>query len=167
MAMVNDNPCHGRHLDRTVCTHKQFALYSQENKNSHGTFETLLKFSLRGHHGPQKVWLVHHGNLYTQGKAFHLKQHFTCTNFVIYVAQCRLCSNFFVGQTKNQFNKNIKNRLIARWNGHCSSYKKWIKLLSSHFYYQRNKSLSNNPKLDECNEVIFLREPELHNLRFL
>jgi len=50
---------------------------------------------------PRKSMLSNTTNVTnTQCKTFYLKQHFTCSNFGIYAAQCRLCFNFYVGQTK-------------------------------------------------------------------
>ena len=49
------------------------------------------------------------------GRLFHLKQRLDCTNFGIYAAKCRVCAEFYVGQTKNRFS--------VRWSGHRTSWR--------------------------------------------
>ena len=52
--------------------------------------------------------IISHSN----SKKFDLKQHFTCKNYCIYVAECKFCKMQYVEQTKNKFS--------TRWNNHRS-----------------------------------------------
>ena len=40
---------------------------------------------------------------HSNSKKFNLKQHLTCKNYGIYVAECKFCKMQYVGQTKNKF----------------------------------------------------------------
>ena len=52
--------------------------------------------------------IISHSN----SKKFKLKQHLTCKNYGIYVAECKFCKMQYLGQTKNKFS--------TQWNNHCS-----------------------------------------------
>ena len=54
---------------------------------------------------------------YSYSKKFNLKNHFTCINNVIYVAECKFCKMQYLGQTKNKFS--------TRWNNHRSFWNKF------------------------------------------
>ena len=40
---------------------------------------------------------------HSNSKKFNLKQHLTCKNYGIYVAECKFCKMQYLGQTKNKF----------------------------------------------------------------
>ena len=48
------------------------------------------------------------------GKQFTLKQKLSCNGYGIYVAQCRICNQSYVGQTVNKYSK--------RWNSHRKNW---------------------------------------------
>ena len=54
---------------------------------------------------------------HSNSKKFNLKQHLTCKNCGIYVAECKFCKMQYVGQTKNKFSN--------RWNNYRSFWNKF------------------------------------------
>ena len=71
-----------------------------------------------------------------EGRTFKLKQRLTCKDYGIYVAQCKVCNETYVGQTATSFS--------TRWNGHRSTWKR-LKLSC-------NKEKKNKIVKDNCNE---------------
>ena len=49
--------------------------------------------------------IISHSN----SKKFNLKQHLTCKNCGIYVAECKFCKMQYIGQTKNKFSNRWNN----------------------------------------------------------
>ena len=49
---------------------------------------------------------------HSYSKKFNLKQHLTCKNYGVYMAECKFYKMQYVGQTKNKFS--------TRWNNHRS-----------------------------------------------
>ena len=45
-----------------------------------------------------------------------IKETLNCQDFGIYAAECKMCNEFYVGQTKTKFN--------IRWNTHRNGWKK-------------------------------------------
>lgn len=100
-----------------------------------------------------------------KGKIFNLKQHLNCSNYGVYAAQCRCCSKYYVGQTKNKFS--------IRWSGHRSAWNSNIinlyndnNALYSHFYLMHTSFLQTHPKISQCLDVIFLEQPNANQLDF-
>ena len=52
------------------------------------------------------------------GKEIVIKDSITCRDHGIYGARCRICSEFYIGQTKNPFSE--------RWNSHRGCWKSMI-----------------------------------------
>ena len=98
------------------------------------------------------------------GRLFHLKQRLDCTNFGIYAARCRICAEFYVGQTKSRFS--------VRWSGHRTSWRSHClenqdkAALLIHFKSKHNNFIDFNTKIYECYEVIFLQEPPVDKLDY-
>ena len=51
-----------------------------------------------------------------ENKTIMIKQTINCKDYGIYAGECRMCGEFYVGQTSTQFNK--------RWNAHRSEWAK-------------------------------------------
>ena len=72
--------------------------------------------SLCGNFGKSKNMVIDEPYLVDKnGKKTKLKYHLTCANYGIYAAQCRICKQFYVGQSKNKFS--------TRWNAHRNKWK--------------------------------------------
>ena len=92
-----------------------------------------------------------------------LTQNLTCSNYGIYAAQCKICNEVYVGQTKNRFS--------IRWSGHRSFWKTKIHQLNvqnnktdqaallKHIATHHSQFYSTKPQLPDCYEVIFLQQP--------
>jgi len=94
-----------------------------------------------------------------QGKVFHLHQNLTCCNYGIYAAQCGLCKQIYVGQSKNRFS--------SRWTGHrtiwknknCLNQRSDRASLIIHYQTKHNANINSLPEIHNCFKVIFLQEP--------
>ena len=97
------------------------------------------------------------------GVSIHLFQNLNCFNFGIYAAQCTICNQFYIGQTKNKFS--------VRWTAHGSFWN--IKFseynntdqaaLLKHYHNYHYLTHANKPKISDCYNVIFLEEPQNTN----
>ena len=58
-----------------------------------------------------------------ENRTIDIKPKLNCKSYGIYSAQCSICEEIYVGQTKNSFN--------VRWNAHRNNWKK----------FQRNSNL--------------------------
>ena len=102
-----------------------------------------------------------------QGKQIFLKQNLTCSNFGIYAAQCKICKNIYVGQTKNAFS--------TRWSGHRTIWNNKIiekhndrAALLIHYHKEHKQVINSHPVISSCFDVIFLEEPkDFRKLDFL
>ena len=97
------------------------------------------------------------------GISVHLFQNLNCSNFGIYAAQCTICNQLYIGQTKNKFSvkwtahRSFRNNKFSEYNNtdqaallkHCHNY---------HYSTHENK-----PKISDCFNVIFLEEPQNTN----
>ena len=98
------------------------------------------------------------------GRLFHLKQRLDCTNFGIYAARCRICAEFYVGQTKNRFSVRWSGHRTS-WRSHCLENRNKAALLI-HFKSKHSNFIDFNTKIYECYEVIFLQEPPVDKLDY-
>ena len=110
------------------------------------------------------------------GNTIKLKNKLNCKNYGIYGAECKLCKELYVGQTKNKFS--------TRWNSHRAKWKNLCKLKLTN---KENKANENNLNLDEAAlwthyrkmhknisvekldmadafRVFFIEEPQMHAL---
>ena len=94
-----------------------------------------------------------------QGKQIFLKQNLTCFNFGIYAAQCKICKNIYVGQTKNAFS--------TRWSGHRRIWNSKIiekhsnrAALLIHYHTEHKHVINSHPVIFNCFDVIFLEKPK-------
>ena len=95
------------------------------------------------------------------GKKIMLNQNLNCMNFRIDAAQCRKCTEIYVGQTKNGFS--------VRWTSHRNFWKSNIinnshpdqAALLKHFLNHHTAFMQEqtNPLISDCFVVIFLQEP--------
>ena len=136
-----------------------------------GGSQSCGKCSLCGHWGDHKNMVIDTKEIKTnRGKFIKLNQTVNCSDFGIYAAKCRICKDFYVGQTGNSFSK--------RWNGHRKIWKETILETKSHDYENEkilkdDQALTNHylkthkdiiktrkPKLAEAYEVIFVEAPK-------
>ena len=94
-----------------------------------------------------------------QGKQVFLKQNLTCSNFGIYAAQCKICKNIYVGQTKIAFS--------TRWSGHRRIWNSKIiekhsdrAALLIHYHTEHKHVINSHPVISSCFDVIFLEGPK-------
>ena len=102
------------------------------------------------------------------GKLFKVKQNLTCNNYGIYAAQCLVCDQTYVGQSKNKFStrfnahrKNWKDALngILRQN----EFNKDENALFNH-YQKFHKINQDKLEFDQAYKIIFVEQPAPHNL---
>ena len=100
-----------------------------------------------------------------------------CKSFGIYAAMCKLCGNYYVGQTKNSFS--------SRFNGHRTTWRKHFNRLKAgmnpegpptddqslfyHYFTEHKEILEERSRRDEMSlseayEVIFLEQPNKNYL---
>ena len=150
---------------RTILTnYKSIALHSNTNIKA-GFCKPCGKCALCGNHGPHKN-MVRSTNavISVNGVSYKIKQQLNCTNFGIYAAQCKLCSNYYIGQSKNRFS--------LRWNGHrhtwnSCSLENEKAALYIHYHNHHSNQIKSQRKIWDCYEVIFLQQPKPYQLDFL
>ena len=100
-------------LQTILTNYKQISLNLSGNIGQSGP---CSKCALCGNFANHKNMVVTTSSFSNKaGRLFHLKQRLDCTNFGIYAARCRICAEFYVGQTKNRFS--------VRWSGHRTSWR--------------------------------------------
>ena len=91
----------------------------------------------------------------SNGRTFSLKQNLTCTDYGVYVATCKLCSEQYVGQTVNKFSK--------RWTTHRSQWKANTQQKNDNaalrFHFANFHQDQINPQLSECYETTYVFKP--------
>ena len=107
-------------------------------------------------------------SIHAPSGAIALQERLTCRDFGIYVANCRLCKEQYVGQTMNTFS--------IRWNQHRMQWNKRVTrnsnkhndnvALRKHFEKFHREFILQNPDISECYSVIFVAKPEPHRLNF-
>ncbi|MEC8566984.1 MAG: reverse transcriptase domain-containing protein, partial [Pseudomonadota bacterium] len=74
------------------------------------------KCSLCGNHGRSKNMVLEKTTVTDRrNNRVPLQKNLTCSDYGIYAAECSICKNLYVGQTKNKFS--------TRWNNHRNSWK--------------------------------------------
>ena len=123
------------------------------------------KCALCGHHGNKENMVKTTSEISNnKGKTFKLRQNLNCTNYGIYAAQCRICSEFYVGQSKNRFSIRC-NSHRSSWNSNLLDHKSDKAALYTHFHTHHHQHLKSNCQLWDAFQVIFLQQPvDIHNL---
>ena len=97
-----------------------------------------------------------------------LKNHLTCKNYGIYAAQCRICKQFYVGQTKNKFS--------VRWNTHRNKWKTFCRgqenikegndeaALFKHYKKVHPKIKLTDYSIADAYGVVFIEQPSFKDL---
>jgi len=139
------------------------------------------KCALCGNHGKHKNMINSTNYIYTNDNIkIKLKQNLNCSNYGIYSAQCNICKDIYVGQTKNKFSVRWSSHRHF-WNNnqkkHTGNNKQNHNLnkdraaLFNHFLIKhKDITQDKNKALDitDCYNVIFLQEPtNTCNLDFL
>ena len=154
-----------RTLQTILINYKLIALNLNYNTTDEGFSKPCGKCALCGNRGPHKNMVRSTKAVKNEnGISYKIRQQLDCTNFGIYAAQCKLCSNYYVGQSKNRFS--------LRWNGHrhiwnSCSLENEKAALYIHYNNQHPNHIKSQRKLWDCYEVIFLQEPNPHQLDFL
>ena len=103
-----------------------------------------------------------------ENRIVNIKPKLNCKNYGIYSAQCTICKEIYVGQTKNSFN--------LRWNAHRNNWKKFQRnsklvgkgdesALFKH-YFENHHGIIENMGLDSAYKIMFLEQPEFKNLDY-
>ena len=90
----------------------QYIAHNTTKDDDHsGISQPCNKCSLCGKHGNNPNMVISTGFITSENnKKLFLTQRLTCDNYGIYAAQCKLCHQIYVGQTKNKFS--------VRWTNH-------------------------------------------------
>ena len=116
------------------------------------------KCALCGNHG-QHSSMVQTVNAVTNkdGIIIHLFQNLNCSNFGIYAAQCTICNQLYIGQTKNKFSiRWTAHRFF--WNIKFSEYNTDQAALLKHYYNHHYSTHANKPKISDCCNLIFFEK---------
>ena len=150
-------------LKQILTNYRQIAHNTSIDSIQPGSSKPCYRCSLCGKHGNNRSMVRPTSSITLfQNKKITLIQNLTCANYGIYAAQCKLCNEFYVGQTKNKFS--------VRWSSHRTFWKtkntanntdKAALLL--HFHNHHNQFLSSSPEISSCYDVIFLQEPDSYN----
>ena len=152
-------------LHNLLTNYSNIAL-SKISETTSGSSSPCHKCALCGNHGNSKSMVEPTSFITTNtGKVFKLKQSLTCKNYGIYAAQCNICKEIYVGQTKNRFS--------TRWTTHRCIWKNYTNpqnleekaALLSHYTDKHSIILHNKPNIESCFKVIFLHEPK--NIKLL
>ena len=103
-----------------------------------------------------------------ENRIVNIKPKLNCKNYGIYSAQCTICKEIYVGQTKNSFN--------LRWNAQRNNWKKFqtnSKLVGKgdesalfKHYFENHHGIIENMGLDSAYKIMFLEQPEFKNLDY-
>ena len=127
---------------------------------------------LCGNYGNLKNMVMEKDKITTKfGEKIKLKNKLSCKNYGIYGAQCKICKELYIGQTKNKFS--------TRWNTHR---KKWNDLINSRSYNMDNNNKNRDEaalvhhykkyhqkevkklKIWDAFGVFFIEQPQYHSL---
>ena len=162
--------CRPPTLGNSLLNYRRIAHNHKKDENHQNKTKKCGQCGLCGNYGGLPNMVVDDNTIKTKdNKTIIIKQQINCKDFGIYAGQCQNCGEFYVGQTKNQFNK--------RWNSHRTSWAKAWELkkkgqevcddndeqaLFVHFY--KNHSPRKNIKISEAYKVWFLEKPSYHRL---
>ena len=117
------------------------------------------KCSLCGKHGNNFSMVIPSSFITIENdKRFFFAQRLTCANYGTYAAQCKLCHQIYLGQTKNKFS--------IIWTNHCTFWKskktqnytdKAALLL--HFHNYHKNLISSHAHISECYHVKCFHKP--------
>ena len=149
-------------IQSMLTNYRRIALNIQtSSKTRNGSSSPCNKCALCGNHG-QHSSMVQTVNAVTNkdGISIHLFQNLNCFNFGIYAAQCTICNQLYIGQTKNKFS--------VRWAAHRSFWNNKFSecnntdqaALLKHYHNYHYSTHANKPKISDCYNVIFLEEPQ-------
>ena len=145
-------------LASMLTNYKKVAHSATEN-NGQGRSRPGKKCALCGDLNHYKS-MVHQTGTITaaNGKIFALKQTLDCSNYVIYVATCRLCHKQYIGQTINKFLKRwCHNRFI--WNQFKYDNIDDNTALLHHYHTFHRLTLQTKPDIADCFFVTFVDQP--------
>ena len=167
--------CRPPTLGSKLFNYKQISKDTNEKKTTK-SMKKCQKCGLCGHFGKLNNMVKELNLLETnQGKRITInrKKNLTCRSYGIYVGLCNLCSNHYVGQTKNSFS--------TRWNAHRATWRKYYdrfladntitttqndeQALFNHYvnHHQEHLTAERIP-LNEAYSVVFLEEPRMEIL---
>ena len=154
-------------------------------ENKIGSSKSCNHCGLCGNWGILKNMVVETDFVTTKdGKKFRIKKDINCKNYGVYAAKCKICKEYYVGQTKTSFSK--------RWNLHRHTWNKMInnnkksllkdnkeqkeennkdkfefkdeQALFVHYVKNHAEVIKNNLELSDAYELIFIEEPKYRNL---
>ena len=158
-------------LSNMLLNYKTISKPKEDFKKDKHSSQKCNKCGLCGKYGNLKNMVIDQDKIITKsGKEMKLKNNLTCKNYGIYGAQCKICKEIYIGQTKNKFS--------IRWNSHR---KKWKDLINTrHYDAEKNKNMDeaalvhhykkhhqNNIKnlnIADAFVVFFVEEPKYHFL---
>ena len=124
-----------------------------------------MSCSLCGKHDNNPSMVISTSFIATENnKKLFLTQHFTCDNYGIYAAQCKLCHQIYVGQTKNKFSIRSTNHRTFWKNNNIQNHTDKAALLL-HFHNHHKTSLVLTQTFLNTTHVIFLQEPRYYHNR--
>ena len=150
---------------QTLTNYPYIAHNTTKDDNHSGISQPCNKCSLCGKHGNNPNMVISTGFITSENnKKIFLTQRLTCDNYGIYAAQCKLCHQIYVEQTKNKFSVRWTNHRTFWKNNNTQNHTDKAALLL-HFHNHHKNFISSHPDISECYHVIFLQEPRYyHNL---
>ena len=163
--------CRPPTLKNMVTNYKSIASAGDTSLRTPGSY-ACKGCGLCGHHGPLTNMVLSTNTLnLPSGKIIRLRKALDCKDHGIYAARCRVCFNFYVGQTKNSFS--------TRWNSHRFNWRKIKSLVSQggvdmsvkddrwkeqnalflHYQLNHRNIATQTLNLSEAYEVVFLEKP--------
>ena len=157
-----------------LTNYKKIAKGSNIVNISNGTTK-CGRCGLCGNHGKSKNMVLETKHVETNSKnKFIIKQNINCKNIGVYAAQCKICKEFYVGQTSTCFSD--------RWRGHRYNWNTQLdqnitnintdnnqhkddQALFHHFNKEHlNIILQKRLKIWDAYQVIFLEKTTKHRL---
>ena len=135
-----------------------------------GESKQCKKCGLCGNYGNLKNMVWETKKIKTKNEKITLKQNLNCKDNGIYGAKCKICDDFYVGQTVTKFS--------TRWNGHRKAWDNMSKnnkkiqtktnesdeqALYLH-YIKEHKNMLTDLKLWDAYSVVFLERPPNNDL---
>ena len=108
------------------------------------------------------------------GNKYYLNKNLNCKNYGIYGAKCRICYQYYIGQTKTSFSQ--------RWNSHRHIWRKMLKnyktnegvnkkeetkddqALFIHFTKYHKDLIKDHFEISDAYQVVFIEQPSYKKL---
>ena len=166
--------CKPPNLGMHLLNYKRLTQTKKQNNYISTKNNKCMHCKLCGNFGNSKCMVLNKEKLINnKGKCYKLNMSLNCKNYGIYGAECLICKDIYVGQTKNKFS--------TRWSSHRSIWNKLCtnvqngkkemeedlsdeKALFRHYVLKHSEVLKNHMYLSDAYGVFFIEQPRYEDL---